>query len=76
MSIENAKGARLNKILEKKIFKENDYVDNDESKSETGLTIEELIICWIFDHRNDFKKQLREWKDHGKLMNFKEIQGH
>lgn len=75
MTFDIANGAQLNTIIGKKVF-QNTEIDNSEVKSTTGLTIEELIMCWIFDNRNNFQKQLREWKDHGKPMNFKEIQGH
>nr|BDD47923.1 hypothetical protein 11 [Campylobacterota bacterium] len=75
MTFETANGARLNTIIGKSVFSHNE-IDTDEVKMITGLSIKELIMCWIFDPRNDFQKHLIEWRENGKLMNFEEIQGH
>ncbi len=75
MMYDKVDGARLNTILNKKIFKHG-YVGTDEVKNKTGLSIEELILCWLFDSKNNFQKVLSEWVENDKPMNFKEIQGY
>lgn len=75
MMYDYADGARLNTILCKKVFKRGD-ISTDEVKAETGLTIQELIMCWLFDPRNNFQKVLSEWIETGKPMNFEGIQGY
>ncbi len=75
MIYDHADGARLNTILGKKVFKSG-IVYADEVMAETGLSIQELIMCWLFDPRNDFQKALSEWRETNKLMNFEEIQGY
>jgi len=75
MMYDKADGARLNTILGKKIFT-GGIVYSDDVKEETGLSIQEIIMCWLFDPRNDFQKALHEWREHNTLMNFEEIQGY
>lgn len=75
MMYDKADGARLNTILGKKVFKHGD-IGVDEVKAETGLSIQELMMCWLFDPRNNFQKVLSEWVETGKPMNFEEIQGY
>lgn len=75
MNFDAVNGAQLNTILKKNIFKHVD-IYNDDVKVETGLSIQELIMCWIFDSTNNFQKELSEWRDNNKLMNFEEIQGY
>jgi len=40
----------------------------------TGLTIIQLVTCWVFDTTNDFQKALNEWRESGEPMNYEEIQ--
>lgn len=68
-------GDRLNLFLGRKIFK-NIPIDTATVKTKTGLSIEQLVLCWLFNSRNDFKAVLGEWVGSGKLMDFKTIQGH
>lgn len=75
MMYDKADGARLNTILGKKVFK-SELIETDEVKKITGLSIRELVMCWIFDPRNDFQKALSEWREDGKPLNYKEIQGY
>ena len=75
MRYDFADGARLNTILGKKVFKSTN-VNNDDVITQTGLSIQELVMCWLFDPRNDFQKALSEWRDNDKPMNFEEIQGY
>ena len=75
MKLDSAEGKRLNTILNKKVFKDH-TVNSDEVKAVTGLTIRELILCWLFDPRNDFQKALNEWRENGEPMNYEEIQGY
>lgn len=75
MIYDQADGARLNTILGKKVFKSG-IVYSAEVMEETGLSIQQLIMCWLFDPRNNFQKVLSEWRDTGKLMDFEEIQGY
>ncbi len=64
---------KLNSILGANTFKSG-VISNDEVKAKTGLSIEHLILCWIFNSRNNFKKALTDWKENGKIMNYSEIQ--
>ena len=73
MKFDSAEGARLNTILGKKVFGSHS-VTADEVKAKTGLNIKELVMCWLFDQRNDFQKALNEWRESGELMNIDEIQ--
>lgn len=75
MMYDKADGARLNTILGKKVFKSVE-VSSHEVLEETGLTIQEIIMCWIFDPRNNFQKALSEWRDDGEPMDFNRIQGY
>lgn len=75
MTYATAEGARLNTILGKKIFRSG-TIEDHEVLEITGLTITELVMCWIFDPRNDFQKALNDWREDGKPMDFKEIQGY
>ena len=68
-----ADGSKLNTILGKKTFKQV-IVYTDEVQELTGLSIEYLVLSWLFSSRNNFKAVLGEWIDKGKLMDFKEIQ--
>ena len=68
-----ADGSKLNIILETKTFKQV-TIYSDEVQELTGLTIEELILCWIFSTQNNFKSSLAAWKKSGVLMDFGEIQ--
>lgn len=73
MTYNRADGARLNTILGKKVFK-SELIETDEVKKITGLSIRELVMCWLFDPRNDFQKFLSEWRETGKMMDYREIQ--
>jgi len=75
MFYDYADGARLNTILGKKVFK-NQVIDVHEVQEAIGLSIEELVMCWLFDSSNNFQKVLSEWRDSNTLMNFEEIQGY
>lgn len=75
MTYYKADGARLNTILGKKVFK-NTEVSSEEVEDVTGLNIQQLVMCWLFDARNNFQKVLSEWRETGKLMDFEEIQGY
>ena len=70
---DTADGSRLNTILGTKAFKQI-IIYSDEVQELTGLTIEELILCWIFSTQNNFKSSLAAWKKSGVLMDFGEIQ--
>ena len=74
MRFDYAEGARLNTILGKRIFKDR-TITSDEVREATGLSIEELIMCWLFDSRNDFQKALSEWRESGEPMDYEEIRG-
>ena len=75
MTYASAEGARLNTMLGKKTFRSGTIEDHEVMEA-TGLTINELIMCWIFDPRNNFQKVLSEWREDGKPMDFEEIQGY
>lgn len=68
-----ADGSKLNSILGTKTFN-HVIVYADEVREVTGLTIEELILSWIFSSQNNFKSSLEAWKSSGVLMDFGEIQ--
>jgi len=68
-----ADGAKLNSMLGTKTFRQI-IVYADEVKEITGLTIEQLTLCWIFSSQNNFKTSLEKWKSSGELMDFREIQ--
>ena len=68
-----ADGSKLNTILGTKAFKQV-IIYSDEVQKLTGLTIEELILSWIFSTQNNFTSSLEEWKSSGVLMDFGEIQ--
>jgi hypothetical protein len=70
-----ADGARLNTILGKRVFKHGRVTDAEVIDA-TGLSIIELVTCWLFDTRNDFQKALCEWRQSGEPMRFDEIQRH
>ena len=74
MRFDYAEGARLNTILGKRIFKDR-TITSDEVREATGLSIKELIMCWLFDSRNDFQKALSEWRESGEPMDYEEIRG-
>ncbi len=73
MIYDKADSDKLNSILEKKTFR-NGSIFNNEVEAKTGLSIEHLILCWIFSSRNNFKKALTDWKENGTIMNYNEIQ--
>ena len=73
MRFDAADGSRLNTILGKRVFGSH-MIGSDEVKRETGLSIQELIMCWMFDPRNDFQKALHDWRETGEPMRFDEIQ--
>ena len=70
---DTADGSKLNTILGTKAFKQV-IIYSDEVEELTGLSIEELILSWIFSTQNNFKKSLEAWKSNGILMDFGEIQ--
>ena len=70
---DTADGSKLNTILGTKAFKQV-TIYSDEVEELTGLTIEELILCWVFSSQNNFKSSLEAWKSNGVLMDFEEIQ--
>ena len=70
---DTADGSKLNTILGTKAFKQV-TIYSDEVEELTGLTIEQLILCWIFNSQNNFKGSLEAWKSNGVLMDFREIQ--
>lgn len=72
MKTDYVSGTRINTILGKNIFK-NENVHNDDVKDATGLSIQDLIMAWIFSSRNNFKKALSEWKNNNKLMDYEYI---
>lgn len=69
-----ADGQKLNSILGAKAFN-HQTIYADEVRENTGLDIEQLLMCWIFASQNRFNESLKEWKKSGKLMDFREIQG-
>lgn len=75
MIYDYAESARLNTILGKRVFKRLHQIPNAEVKTVTGLSIDDLISCWIGDSSYDFQKFLSEWAETGKPMNLKEILG-
>ena len=75
MDYRTADGARINTILGKKVFR-NHLIATEEVKAKTGLSIRELILCWIFDPRNDFQKALNDWRETGEPMDFETVQGY
>ncbi len=75
MEYNHVGGARLNTILTKKVFKHK-IIHTDEVKAKTGLSIQELIFCWLLDPGNNFQKAVSEWTETGEPMNFDEIQGY
>lgn len=68
-----ADGSKLNTILGTKAFKQV-IIYSDEVQELTGLTIEELVLSWLFLSQNNFKSSLEAWKSNGVLMDFGEIQ--
>ena len=68
-----ADGSKLNTILGTKAFKQV-TIYSDEVQELTGLSIEQLTLCWIFSTQNNFKSSLEAWKSSGVLMDFREIQ--
>ena len=68
-----ADGSKLNTILGTKVFKQV-IVYTDEVQELTGLSIEQLILSWLFLTQNSFNSNLEEWKKSGKLMDFEKIQ--
>ncbi len=72
---ETAEAQKINEILGKKIFTSG-TVEDAEVLKVTGLTIEQLSLCWIFSTRNEFTKALKDWQDSGKLMDYCQIQRH
>lgn len=74
MSYENAEGTWLNYMLRKKVFNDG-IVSTQEHKDATGLEIKELVMCWLFEHNNNFKAAIREWKKNGAPLDYREIQG-
>ena len=75
MKYDRANGAWLNSMLKKKIFKDR-TIPALEVKEKIGLTIQELVMCWIFQSRNNFKTMLSEWNRTGARMKYREVQGH
>lgn len=68
-----ADGARLNTMLGKRVFSHGRVTDAEVIDT-TGLTIIQLVTCWVFDTTNDFQKALNEWRESGEPMNYEEIQ--
>ncbi len=75
MIYDKAEGARLNTILGKRVFKRINQIPNAEVKATTGLSIDEIISCWIGENSCNFQKFLSEWIETGKPMNLEEILG-
>ncbi len=73
--IEKADAKRINLMLGVQHFKSHLIIYSDEVQEITGLTIEELFLCWIFSSENGFKESLQQWKSSGDLMDFEQIQG-
>jgi len=74
MRFDTADGARLNTMLGQRTFKHGQVTDA-EVKAATGLSIAEIVTCWLFDTTNDFQKALSDWRETGERMNYREIQG-
>ena len=72
MRYEHIEAKKINGLLGKNSF--TGVASNDEVLEVTGLTIRELILCWIFEPRNNFTRYLSEWVKSGTLMNFEKIQ--
>lgn len=75
MGYDYAEGAWMNQLLRSKVFK-SEAVSSEEVKSTTGLEISELVMCWLFEHTNNFKAALDEWKQSGARLDYREIQGY
>ena len=56
---------RIDAMIGKRHFKEG-MVTNDEVKEAVGLTIDELLLAFIFSSRNHFDEELERWKQTGK----------
>lgn len=75
MKYNKADGRWLNLLLKGKVFEER-TITSEEVKMTLGLDIKEVVMCWLFEHKNSFRMAVKEWSKKGARMNYKEIQGY
>ena len=75
MRYDKANGAWINSMLRQKVFQDKN-ISTLELEEKIGLSIKELVMCWLFESRNNFKVAISEWKQSGAPMVYQEIQGY
>ncbi len=75
MRYDNANGIWINSLLGKKIYQD-EPISTEEIEDMVGLSIKELVMCWLFESKNNFRTAITEWSKSGARISYREIQGY